>query len=172
MLGLFLGTLCAVGLVAAVRHRHGFRHCAYGGFYRGFAGWDGPPRSFRRGLGGWGGRQVLRGLFVHLDTTPGQEKAIASSLYEARERLSELRTELRTLPQDLAALLGSDVLDVAALEATLSRQQVGFDRVRAELVRTLASIHEALDTRQRRELGELLADGSLGQLLRGSRARW
>jgi len=174
MLGMIFGGLCLVALIATVRRRRYWGHHAYGALYdrddsRWEGGFGGPAMRFRRGAWGGGGRRVLRELFIRLDTSPGQEKAIASSLHEARSRLSELRGELRSVKQEVAALIGSDVLDVVALEAVLGQQQVGFDRVRNELVRTLSTIHEALDTRQRRELGELLADGSLGLLARGAR---
>jgi len=111
-------------------------------------------------------RHLLRALFARLDTTPGQEKAIANSLSEAGERMHELRGALRSTGREVAALIGSDVLDLAALEALLAGHQATFDRVRAELVKAVSTIHEALDTQQRRELGALLSEGSLGSLFR------
>lgn len=187
MIGILVGAACAAGLFAVLRRRHYYRH----GFYRhGFGGWGGPGlggerwgehdergfarfrdgpcggASFRRRARRGGPRHLLRALFARLDTTPGQEKAIASSLHEAGQRLRDLRSGLRDKRRDLAALIGSDVLDVAALEALLAEHQTTFDSVRKELVTTISTIHEALDTEQRRELSELLADGSLGSVFR------
>jgi Spy/CpxP family protein refolding chaperone len=186
MLGLIVGTLCLGGVFVALRRRHYYRYGFGGGwgggrFGRG-GGWredwgDDYERGFsplRGGACGGGGfrrqrrhggpRHLLRALFARLDTTPGQEKAIANSLYETGERLRELRGGLRGTKRELAALIGSDVLDVAALEALLGQHQTTFDRARGELVKTIATIHEVLDTEQRRELSELLADGSLGSV--------
>lgn len=173
MLGFFIGTACLVALFATVKRRHhGYGYQGFG--ERGRHGWGGgfgagSDFGFRR-RGRMRGR-MLRGLFEQLDTTPGQEKAIMSTLEAAREQLSELRPDLRKTKRELAALLGSDVLDRAALEDVLGGHQVSFDRARAELVQTMATIHEILDTQQRRELGELLADGTLGQAFGRGRGR-
>ncbi|MDB4988520.1 MAG: uncharacterized protein JWN04_3698, partial [Myxococcaceae bacterium] len=132
----------------------------------------GDPRAFgwhahhyhRRGRGSRFG--MLRSLFGQLDTTPGQEKAIVAALAAARERFKSFKLELTDARRDIAALVSSDVLDEAALEALWSERRDTLDHMSKELVRTLATVHEVLDTRQRRELGELLADGSIGQALR------
>jgi len=186
MLGLIVGTLCLAGLFAALRRRHYYRHGygwgghgfgqherGWGGDYeRGFGAFrdgpcgSGPGMGLRRGLRHGGPRHLLRALFAQLDTTPGQEKAIANSLYEAGERMRELRSALRSTRREVAALIGSDVLDVVALEGLLAQHQTTFDRVRSELVKTASTIHETLDTQQRRALGELLADGSVGTVFR------
>lgn len=188
MIGILVGAACAAGLFAVLRRRHYYRH---GSYRQGLGGWaghglsggerwgdddergfsrfrDGPcgGASFRRHRRRGGPRHVLRALFARLDTTPGQEKAIASSLYEAGQRLRDLRAGLRNKRRDVAALIGSDVLDVPALEALLAEQQATFDSLKRELVTTISTIHEALDTEQRRELSELLADGSLGSVFR------
>ncbi|MEY4509119.1 MAG: hypothetical protein RLZZ450_1241 [Pseudomonadota bacterium] len=182
MVGLIVGAVCAAGLFAALRRRHYYRY-GFGGwgrhdlraserwgddYERGFSRFrDGPcGGGFRRHGRRGGPRRLLRGLFARLDTTPGQEKAIANSLYEAGERMRELRGGLRLNKRELAALIGSDVLDVTALEALLAQYQTAFDRVRSEVVTTVSTIHEALDTEQRRELSELLADGSLSSVFR------
>ena len=167
MFGWVIGTVAVVGLIAfAKRRRH--RHFAYGGWaYEGHGGWsEPPPFGFRRRMQHGVRRGLLRGLFLRLDTTPGQEKAIVSALADARERFKTLQGGLADTRRELAALIGSDLLDQAALGALLSQQRDRLDDLSKELVRTLASVHEALDTEQRRELGELLADGSLGHALR------
>jgi len=184
MVGLIVGTLCLVGLFAALRRRHYYRY-GWGGhgfgqhergwggdFERGFGPFragpcgGGPGMGFRRARRHGAPRHFLRALFAELDTTPGQEKAIANSLYEAGERMRELRHALRSTKREVAALIGSDVLDVAALEALLLQHQTTFDRARSELVKVVATIHETLDSQQRRELSELLADGSVGSVFR------
>ena len=160
---------------------HGLGHDGRRGWGRDERGWGGDSsgalarsgtarvgaaQGYRRDARHGAPRHLLRALFAQLDTTPGQEKAIANSVYEAGERMRELRSLLRTTRREVAALIGSDVLDVVALEALLAQHQTTFDRVRGELVKTASTIHETLDTQQRRALGELLADGSVGTVFR------
>jgi hypothetical protein len=169
MFGLILGTLCLIALVATVRRRrYGFygsgpwHHFAY---QRGYHGHGHGP--WRHGPSGRTGspQSFARGLFVRLDTTPGQEKAIVNILRGTGERVHGVKTELSSLRKEVAALFGSDVFEADALATLLREHQAPFERVRAELVQALTAIHEVLDARQRRILSELLADGSLGHAL-------
>jgi Spy/CpxP family protein refolding chaperone len=151
MFGWIVGTVCLVALIATVkRHRYGRF-----GYPHHFVGHYAPRRGFR-------GRGIMRGLFLQLETTPGQENAIVAALDEAFERLRGLKGELAGTRRELGALVGSQSLDRAALEALLARQRSNMDAATGELVRTLERIHEVLDDAQRRELGALIAEGSLG----------
>ena len=161
MLGIIFGTLCLVALVSTVRRRHD-GHFAYGpAWHEGFHDaheFASVPRLHRR----WRGRRNwLRALFTRLDTTPGQEKAVVALLEAARERARASRGVLRDARREVAALLGSDVLDREALEAAMVRPGQVADELQQEVVTLLAAVHELLDDRQRRVLGELLAHGSL-----------
>ena len=165
MLGIIFGTLCLVALVATVRRRrHGYFAYAPAWHAALHDAHDAPwqPRFHPRALGR---RNLLRALFARLDTTPGQEKAIVALLDAARERARGSRGELREVRREVAAVLGSDVLDRDALEAALVRPRQLANALQQELVTLLTAVHEQLDDKQRRVLGELLADGSL---LRGS----
>ena len=161
MFGFILGTLCLVALIATVRGRRyaGFGH---GGRCGGPFDYEGPWREgFARRRHRMHPRDLLRELFVRLDTTPGQEKAIVAILERARERARELRGGLKQTRAQLGALVASDVLDRAALQAVFATPRELFTRLESELEETLAAVHEVLDDRQRRILGELIADGSL-----------
>lgn len=162
MFGLIIGTVCLVALFATLRGR---RHAYYGYGYDtdGTERWGCGRGVRRRAMRHHGPRNLVRGMFVRLDTTPGQEKAILAILERARERSRGLKRELQRTRKEIAALLGSEVLDRAALEARLSEPKQVLDRAGAELVEALSAIHELLDERQRRVLGELLADGSLSR---------
>jgi Spy/CpxP family protein refolding chaperone len=173
MFGIILGTLCLVALVATVRgrrfaryghghhfgHHFGRHHCGHHDFHRGY----GAP--FRDSFHGHhaGQRDLLRELFIRLDTTPGQEKAIVAILDAARDRARSVESELREARKRVAALLGSDVLDRTALEERLTEARAVVERLTRELGDSLAAVHEVLDERQRRVLSELIADGSLGR---------
>lgn len=169
MFGFILGTLCLVALIATVRGRRyaGFGHgrrCGgsfeYEGSWR--DGFHGRRHRMRP-------RDLLRELFVRLDTTPGQEKAVVAILDRARERVRALRGGLKQTRAQLGALIASDVLDRAALQAAFATPHELFGRLESDLEETLAAIHEVLDDRQRRILGELIADGSLSH---GPDLRW
>lgn len=173
MFGLILGTLCLIALVATVKRR---RHAYYGGYsYRGYG-----PRFCRhddyrdvhdefreyaepRGYGRRGTRRrdLLRGLFIRLDTTPGQEKAILAIVEDAQRQMREERRALIDLRRELSAVIGSDLLDRAALDGQLALVRDRLDVVGGQAIDALAAIHDVLDTRQRRVLGELIADGSI-----------
>jgi Spy/CpxP family protein refolding chaperone len=169
MVGLIFGTLCLIALVATVRRRR------YARFFYGHAPfWGGPWHdgfghgygrgSFRRARGR---RGLFYGLFQRLDTTPGQEKAIVDLVDGVRERLSEAAAELGATRRELAAALGGELLDPAALDAAFQRANALFARLSKDAQAALAGIHEALDPEQRRQLAELLADGSFGPRFHG-----
>jgi Spy/CpxP family protein refolding chaperone len=177
MLGLILGTLCLIALIATLRRRRYARFMYYGvgPFWGGGSfrdGW-GDGFGFAHGPGHFrprGRRRLLYGLFRRLDTTPGQEKAIVDLMNGVRERLSEARGELVAARRELAAALGGEVLDPAALEAAFRRGNEQFARLSRDVQTALAGVHEALDPEQRRQLAELLADGSLNPRLYGAHA--
>jgi Spy/CpxP family protein refolding chaperone len=159
MFGWIIGTVGIVALIATIK-RHRYRHYGYPGFHYG------PRRGFR-------GRGIMRGLFWQLETTPGQENAIVAALDEAFARLRSLKGDVSATRRELGALIGSDTLDRAALEALIARQRTQLDAASAELVRTLERVHEVLDDSQRRELGALIAEGSLGPtMVRGCAHRY
>ena len=163
MLGMLVGTLCLIALIATVRRR---RYARF--FDDGDAPfWDGVYDGYGcHGVGRWhrrrarGRRRQLYGLFRRLDTTPGQEKAIAEWMDGVRTRLSEARGELATTRRELAAALGGEVLDAAALDAAFRRADALYARLSKDVQQALAGVHETLDPEQRRQLAELLADGS------------
>lgn len=160
MLGWIIGTVAVVALVATIKRRRFYARYGYPeiGFY-------GPRRGLR-------GRGMLRGLFMQLETTPGQENAIVAALEEAFERLRDLKGDFTGTRRELAALIGSETLDRNALEALLGRQRGNLEVASAEVVRLLERTHEVLDDTQRRELGALLAEGSVGPVMyRGYRHR-
>jgi Spy/CpxP family protein refolding chaperone len=168
MLGLVLGTLCLIALIATLRrrrhHRFMFAHGHMGGpgYFRGpYADSSHGPPWLGYGHGSRGGRRggFVRAFFERLDTTPGQEKAIGQALDTAREQMRGARDELSTARKTLATAIGGDVIDGAALDAALVQQKSLVDKVGQSVTQALLSVHEALDGEQRKQLAELIANG-------------
>lgn len=132
----------------------------HGGYDRedfgGGQGWDGP------GSGG-GSRNPwwLRGLFLRLDTSPGQEKVIREVLGEMRDEGRVMREELRKARVDVATVLRSDSVDATAMGEAFGRHDDALDHMRKGLVGALAKLHEALDERQRGMLAQWLESGRM-----------
>ena len=162
MFGLFFGIVCLVLLFHTLR-RAGY----YGGYGYGLLGPHSGYGHYRRHghpPWAWGRfrrarrRFALRWLFEELETTPGQEKAILSSLDNLRDQLENGRGELDAARNELAQAIGGDVLDEPALNAALARVEGFSSKMRSEIVRGVTEIHGALDGRQRRQIAELIAD--------------
>ena len=166
MLGFIFGTVCLVALFKVIRHgRYGggwrYAHGCHGG---GFHGHDeGPGWGRWRGGrgGGWGPGFMLRGLFTRLETTPGQEKVIRDAFDKVRETVREARGEWKDT-SELSSLLRGDTFDRTAAEGISGKADASFAKVRVMLVEALASIHEALDDRQRRILADFIESRGRG----------
>ena len=139
MFGFLIGTLSLIGLIKVLR----------GGCH---AWWHG-------GMGhGW----WLRGLFRRLDTTPGQEKVILESFESLRGAWSKFRGEAEKLRADVAKAFSGEHLDHEPLKAAFLRQDGLLEELRREMLVALEKIHEALDARQRKLVGEMLEAGFWG----------
>lgn len=189
MLGFLLGAACVAGAVHMMRRRYGWRYGGRGcggprgcgshgwgshhgrgwGHHHGH-GWGdggGDHHDDFAGRGGWdgpaGGRNPwwLRGVFLRLDTSPGQEKVIREVLGEMRDEGRSLREELRKARVDVATVLRSDSVDATAMGEAFGRHDDALDRMRKGLVGALAKLHEALDERQRRLLAQWLESGRM-----------
>lgn len=161
-MGFVFGAVVAAAVTYIIvkrrRYRRFWRH---GGFHHdGFEGFEG-----RRGHHGRGYRRRGRfmfGLFRRLDVSPGQEKALIDMVERVRERMDEALPELRNARKEVAAALGSEVLDRSALDAAFARSGELAEKLSRELREAISSAHELLDPEQRRLLAAWLADGSFG----------
>src|SRR5205814_2044601 len=111
---------------------HGGWHGRGGWGGQGRDGWDDDDRG-GFGFGGWrGGRGgfVLRALFEQLDTTPGQEKAIAAALDELREKGRAVKSEAKDARGDLARAFRGESLDAETLGTVASRASGAVDALR------------------------------------------
>ncbi len=102
---------------------------------------------------------MLRMLFERLDTTPGQEKVIVAAVDEAREAMRNTWSTVKDSREDIARAMRSDILDDAALSAARSRHEEATRTAHDTISNTLKKVHEALDSKQRAILADLIAEG-------------
>jgi hypothetical protein len=148
MFGFIFGTLCLVGLVRVIaRGRYGgrFGYWHHHGHHRGF-----------------GPRGALNGLLGRLDTAPGQEKVITSAVDEFIGRARESRREVHDTRRAIADALRGEHLDEARLGEVFVRHDAALEQVRRAGVDAARKVHEALDERQRKILGDLVENGFHG----------
>lgn len=141
MFGFLFGTVCLGGLFALLfGHGRGLRrgrHCRRGRF----------------------GRFGLNAALEHLDTTPGQEKAILAALDELRDGAAEVKRDLSDSRKDLGAAIRADELDEEALGALLGRYSANLSELGAKATVAVTRIHEVLDSEQRKRLARLVEGG-------------
>ncbi len=134
-----MGTACQAGLLYTLRrrrwhHRHG------------------DP-------GRWSWRGRLRWLFERLDTSPGQEKVLVQAADDLTEAFEKMRDELSATRAAIARSLRGEAFDSAALRELDARHDELVDNLRKTLRTSMSKIYEALDSKQRRELADLLEHG-------------
>lgn len=167
MFGFVIGIASLIGLIAVLRRGRHARFAGGCGHHRhhGHRGHRGGPRGHRRGWGR-GPFAMLDGLFSHLDTSPGQEKAIRAALSELFDEAHSLRGEVRETGEAARAAVAGPAFDGHALDAAFERHDAKLARLREGAKETLRKIHEALDDEQRAELGRVLARRGFGPLER------
>ena len=146
MIGFLVGTACLIGLVATLRRGRGWR-----------GRWHGRGGRY----GGWGARAALRELFERLDTSPGQEKVIAGALESLWKTKREVGEEFIQTRRDVARAMQGELFDEVALNDAFTRQDALLAKLRESVKVSLASVHEALDDRQRKTAASLLEGGGL-----------
>lgn len=189
MFGFVVGTVCLVGLVRVLRggrrwphHGHGFHHhhqhhrhgCGYG--HGGGGGGGGGHRGgrcdrdvrddrFDRDERGAGvddrdaGPVMLRGFFVRLQTTPGQERVIVDALRELKGAFARASAAQRKSARDLADALRGEQLSTEAMGGVFASLDEGVEAIRSGAFSSLTTIHEVLEPQQRQAFADLLARG-------------
>jgi Spy/CpxP family protein refolding chaperone len=156
MFGFLFGFACLIGLIVVLRNDPHLNRRGWGG------GWH----SGRHGHwhGGWhkgiGQNPFIRNLFMKLDTTPGQEKAIRQALDGFFNTMKTSKQSLMSSRNDLAAVFRSESFDETSLGAVIARHDEVVEGVRTSAVDTLADIYQALDQQQREEVAKWLESGS------------
>ncbi len=188
MLGFVIGSVCLIGLVRLLRHRHGcgggFRghhrghrwsrggHGGCGGGCGGGSRFD--PRDRSRGFdsvfddderdeggfdGGRGGVVFLRSLFTRLETTPGQERVIVDALKELKASFQKSDAAHRKSARDLGDALQGDALSMDAMGAVFASLDEGTAAIRDGAFSALTRIHEVLDGKQRKLVADVVSRG-------------
>lgn len=182
MLGFVVGSLSLLALIRLVRRRHGYGHHGYGhhghgcghqgrrhhhrhhqqrwsGGYEGDFGFDDADGFDDGGRGDRNRVVFLRSLFTRLETTPGQEKVIVEALRELKGSFQKAKSAARKSSRDLGDALVGEQLSVDAMGAVFASLDEGTAAVRDGAFSALTRIHEVLDGRQRRILGDLVSRG-------------
>ncbi len=134
MFGFLIGTLSLIGFVKVARWgRHGHR---------------GGPRKW-----------MMRRLFQHLDTTPGQEKVIASATENTERVMWQAREQFFRARSSYAKALRGETFDSAAVNEAFDAQQASVDEVKKAVREGMQQIHEALSPEQRNRLADLVEFG-------------
>lgn len=137
MFGFLIGTLSLIGLIKVWR----------GGRYG------------RRGYGGGPRRWMMRRLFQHLDTTPGQEKVIASATEQAERVMWQAREQFFSARGAYARAMRGEHFDSAAVDAAFEAQQSSVDALKKSVKEGMQQIHEALSPDQRNRLADIVEFG-------------
>jgi Spy/CpxP family protein refolding chaperone len=145
--------------IAALRRAHRRCHGSYG------HGWHGPYGHGCHSHHGWHGRHhgrmrmMLHGLFMRIDASPAQERAIIAEIEQLQDRLRGAKAGVHEARGDLAAALRGPVLDDAALGAAVGRVDSATGAARSAVIDALRGVHGVLDDRQRGQLADLLDRG-------------
>jgi Spy/CpxP family protein refolding chaperone len=135
MFGFIVGTLSLIGFIKVLR------------WGRGYGGYGGPRR--------W----MLRRLFQHLDTTPGQEKVISEAVDNAQRVMWQTRSQFFNSRSAFAGAMRGEAFDSAAVNAAFDAQQASLDEVKKAMREGMQAIHEALTPEQRTRLADLVEFG-------------
>ena len=104
---------------------------------------------------------MMRGLFSRLETTPGQEKVIATRSTKVRESMRR-RAPNGATPRSSRAFCGARRSTAPRPKGVSGKADASFAKVRVVVVEALAQIHEALDDRQRRILADFIESRGRG----------
>ncbi|MFT3706188.1 MAG: periplasmic heavy metal sensor [Archangium sp.] len=137
MFGFIIGTLSLIGFVKVLRWGRGGRWGHHGG-----------ARNW-----------MMRRLFQHLDTTPGQEKVIAQAVENAQRVMWQTRSQFFNSRSAFAAAMRGEAFDQTGVNAAFDTQQASLDDVKKAIREGMAAIHEALTPDQRTKLADLVEFG-------------
>ena len=150
MFGFLIGSACLAGLamMAARGRRHGFYRHGFGG--------HGCHGNHHQGPGGGFGRRMMYRVLDRLDTSPGQDKAILGAIDDLRDSAVSARRDLPDLKKQVAEALRAETFDEHAFQAIFDEPLGRLNKLRDELTRTAATIHETLTPKQRDRLYDLV----------------
>ncbi len=104
------------------------------------------------------GRLGMRRLFVHLDASPAQEKAIRNSLCAMRDTMEPLKAQMKDARSELADLVRGD-LNQDELQSWMRARSARLDELIPELSASFVRMVEVLDDRQRATFADWVQKG-------------
>lgn len=154
MLGIIIGTICLLGLLAVTRHHRGHRG------------------HHRHGCGHRGRRHGRRGLVDLLDLSREQEREIRDALSDLRGRAREHADERTRTRDDLATGLRADSFDEDLFGELFVRHDDVLRELRKAGIDAFARIHAALDPDQRERLASFVASRRRSPFFGPYRSAW
>jgi Spy/CpxP family protein refolding chaperone len=106
-----------------------------------------------------GGPLPLRHLFRRLGTRPDQEQVISAEADGIAAELRALRGDVRTVREEVAALLAAPTTDAASFRAAIEARLARLAALQARVSEGMARIHAALDPSQRATLASWVREG-------------
>ena len=139
MFGFIVGTACLMGLIFVVRKNRSRFHGQRGGH----AGPFGAARNF-----------ALSSLLDRLQATPLQEKVIREAFEGLHTAARDTMRDIHATRNDVARAVRGNQFDATLMSEVLAQGNAAFDRLREELIRALARVHEELEPEQRERLAD------------------
>lgn len=136
MFGFAIGTACLIGLIFVVGRgrRRWHRYAAYS-------------------------RGPLYAALARLNATPGQEKAVGAAVEEFWETARKGRAAMKSTREAAAKAVRGPSFDESSLRSAFLEQDQAISEIREAALEAGRKIHEVLDERQRKTLGELIEMG-------------
>jgi len=100
-----------------------------------------------------------RRLIGKLDATPAQERTLRELLLSARDQLSELHFDARSLRQEIGESVRGERFDEARYVDAEAKMNEKFRQASGVIRSTLEQAHEVLDSRQRAKVAKWLTAG-------------
>jgi len=100
-----------------------------------------------------------RRLIGKLDATPAQERTLRELLLSARDQLSELHFDARSLRQEIGESVRGERFDEARYADAEAKMSEKFRQASGVIRSTLEQAHEVLDSRQRAKVAKWLMVG-------------
>ncbi len=101
-------------------------------------------------------KRMAQRLFLHLETTPGQEKAIGAALEEFMDKLGQHGRALRQSAGAVGRWIRGTQFDEELLQQIFAQHDVVLAEARQDLVALLRRLHESLDDAQRARLARFI----------------
>jgi hypothetical protein len=98
----------------------------------------------------------VRALRDRLRATPGQERAFDAAVTRLHEAIDDAQARIEEAQDDIARAVRSEAFDESAFDAAARRIDEAMLAIRGAARSALVDVHDQLDERQRKTLGDLI----------------